>query len=74
MDYSFHRLVPACLDQLAVLADERSPKTVGGVVGLPAEEVFGIESPLVDPIYAATPYPDDAPVFDGDIQSVAVRV
>ncbi len=64
-----------CLAEIGTaLADERAGEPVGGVVGLPAEEVLRAEPAVVHPVLGASPHPDDAPVLDGDVEPVAVGV
>src|SRR5215210_2223604 len=74
LDDATHRLVPARLDQLAILAHERLFQPISGVVRLPAEEIFRVHPTLVDPVDPSTAHADNAPVFDCDIQGVAVGV
>jgi hypothetical protein len=58
-----HRLVPARLDEFAVLAHQRRGQAVGRGVGLPAEEVLRVEAAVVDAVVGAAADPGDPPSF-----------
>src|SRR5215212_4553106 len=74
LDDARKSLVPTRLDELAVLAHERCLQSVFGVVGLPAEEIFGVNSALVDSVNSSSAYTDDASAPYGDVEGVAVGV
>jgi len=74
LDDAAHRGLPVGLDELAVPPDQRACEAVGGAVGLPAEEVLGTESAVVDAIRRSPANADDPPVLDRDVLAVAVGV
>ena len=74
VDHRGHRGVPVGLDQFPVPADQRPGQPVGGVVGLPAEEVLGAQPATVHAVHRAAADADDPVVLDGDVEPVTVRV
>ncbi len=74
LDDAVHRLVPARLDELAGLPDQRPLQAVLREVSLPAEKVLGIHPAFVDPVHAPAPNPHHAPVLDRDVVGVTVGV
>jgi hypothetical protein len=74
VDDDAHGLVPPHRHQLSVLADQRCGEAVGGVVGLPAVEILGVDPSVVHPVVGPTPHPDDPAPPDGQVEPVAVGV
>ena len=73
-DDAVHGRVPVGLDELTALPHERPRQPVRCMVGLPAEEVLGIDPTTVDPVDGPTPHTDHAAVRHSDVQRVAVGV
>jgi hypothetical protein len=69
-----HGGVPVRLDERPMLAHERAREPVRRVVGLPAVQVLGIQTPMVDSVDRATAHADDPVVLHGNVDGVAVRV
>jgi hypothetical protein len=74
LDDQVKGLVPARLDQLAILPDERAGEPVFGVVGLPTKEILWVDPAFVDPVYAPAADADDTSVLDGDVQGITIGV
>lgn len=69
-----HRRVPVRLHERTVAPDQRCGQPIRRMVRLPAEQVLRTEPAVIDPVDRPAPHAHDAPVLDGDIQPVPVRV
>lgn len=73
-DDAAHRGLPVRLHQPPVLTDQRPFQPVPGAVGLPAEQVLGAETAVIDAVEGSSPYTDDPAVPDRDVHGVTVGV